>query len=104
MPRRQWDGGGLFAPHGFLLVSANRVEVRLAEQTIDTLWVRPVCGGHAGVSGGIQSNWSRIGDMLVARCDARCVGVGSECVFRPSDVRQAGEPSADGYEQKGCWV
>ena len=31
-------------PLGFLLASANRAEAPLAEQTLDTLCVRPVCG------------------------------------------------------------
>lgn len=86
-------------PLGFLLASANRAEAPLAEQTLDTLCVRPVCGGHAGIPGGVQrnqSNGSRFGDMIDARCDARCVGVCSGCVFRPSDGWQAGEPSAVG--------
>src|SRR5258708_24232598 len=27
-------------------------------------WTLSVCGGHAGVQGGVQRNWSRIGDMI----------------------------------------
>src|SRR5260221_7236100 len=80
-------------PLGFLLASANRAEVRLAEQTLDTIGVRRPRGRPRRRP---EKLGARIGDMIVARFDARCVGVGSGRAFRPSGGRQAGEPSADG--------
>lgn len=82
------DGNGL--PLGFHLDSANVAEVKLAEQTLDTIQVVPP---EAVRSADHRSSW-RVGGMIVARSALRCVEEAFACASRPSDVRRSGRPNA----------